>query len=241
MQRLGPYVDSARFRLWSLAMKVENPRAYERLWSVRALHGMNRMYARIWHHVEVLSPCRLPPTGAAILICNHTAGLDPVLLQATSPRLITWMMAREYYDLPGLRQFSDHLRYIPVNRELRDSTSLRAGLRALKEGKVLGVFPEGRIATNRGLLEFQGGVGVMAQRAGVPVYPAYIAGLPLNMSIAGSLLGRQEVRIAYGPPIMGTADKPLTGAQLRESVDTLRRQLFAHSPLHGRFQLCGNA
>lgn len=241
MQRLGPCVDSARFRLCSPGMKVENPRAYEQLWSIRALHGLNRMYARIWHHVELLSPCRLPPTGAAIVICNHTAGLDPVLLQATSPRLITWMMAREYYDLPGLRQFSDHLRYIPVNRALRDSASARAGLRALKQGKVLGVFPEGKIATNRDLLEFQGGVGVMAQRAGVPVYPAYIAGLPRNMSIAGSLLGRQEVRIAYGAPIMGTADKPLSALELRESIDTLRCQVIAHSPLHGGFRLRANA
>lgn len=222
-------------------MKAENPRAYERLWTVRALYGLNRMYARVWHHVELLSPCRLPPTGAAILICNHTAGLDPFLLQATCARLITWMMAREYYELSVLRQFSDHLRYIPVNRALSDSASLRAGLRALKEGRVLGVFPEGKIATHRELLEFQGGVGVMAQRVGVPVYPAYIAGLPRKMTIAGSLLGRQDVRVAYGPPITGTADKPLSGEQLRESVDTLRRQLVAHSPLHGQFRLNATA
>jgi 1-acyl-sn-glycerol-3-phosphate acyltransferase len=212
-------------------MTHESPLAYEKHWTVRALFGVNRMYARIWHHVEMLTPCPLPPTGPAILICNHSAGLDPFLLQATCPRLITWMMAKEYYELPILNRFARHLQYIPVKRDLRDSASLRTALRALRDGKVLGVFPEGKIAPSRKLLEFQGGVEVMAQRESVPVYPAYIGGLPLNVSVPNSMFSRQVARIAYGPPMIGTTDNPLSAAELMRSVDGLKKHFFAHSSL----------
>lgn len=212
-----------------------DPRAYEQAWSTRALKGLNRLFGRAWHHVELLSPCRMPATGPAILICNHSAGLDPVVLQATCPRLITWMMAREFYELPLLRQMSDFLGYIPVSRDGRDASSLKAGMRALAAGKVLGVFPEGRIEPSTKLLPFQGGVGVLAQRAGVPVYPAYIAGLDRNVSVATSLLVRQDARVVYGPPIMGTAERPLSADELKESVDRLRRQTLAQVPLRKRF------
>ncbi len=37
-------------------------------------------------------------TGPAILVCNHTSSIDPLLLQAFSPRLIRWMMAKEYFE-----------------------------------------------------------------------------------------------------------------------------------------------
>lgn len=218
-------------------MSDADPRAYERLWTTRALFAANRIYARAWHRVEIFSPCTIPADGPAILICNHSGGLDPAVLQATCPRLITWMMAKEYYDLPVLGAMCQRLGYIPVSRNGRDSASLKAALRALAAGKVLGIFPEGRIAPGKELLAFQGGVGVMAQRAGAPVYPAYIKGLERNISVPAALISRQEVRIAYGPPIQGTSDDPLSAEALRESVDTLRRQMLAHSPLHGRFVL----
>src|SRR4051812_46273398 len=66
---------------------------------LRILRVVNTCFARHFHHLEVLSPCPLPPTGPAILVCNHISGLDPVLIQSASKRLIVWMMAREYYEI----------------------------------------------------------------------------------------------------------------------------------------------
>lgn len=216
-------------------MNDADPRAYERDWMTRALRGLNRIYARAWHRVEVLSPCKIPSQGPAILICNHSAGLDPVILQATCPRLVTWMMAKEYYDLPGLGAMARRLGYIPVSRGGRDSASLKLALRALAAGKVLGIFPEGRIEPSQQLLPFHGGVAVMAERAQVPVYPAYIAGLMRNQSVGWSVLGRQDARIAYGPPLRGTEESPLTAKQLHAAVDALRRRTLAQTPLRSRF------
>src|SRR4051812_16632942 len=71
--------------------------------TVHALQGINRFFARVYHRLDVLTPCRLPEKGAAILICNHTSPLDPQLIQAVCPRLIRWMMAAEYADIWGVR------------------------------------------------------------------------------------------------------------------------------------------
>ena len=205
---------------------MSDPRAYERHWKVRALRGLVRFYAHAWHHTRVLSPCPIPAQGAAILICNHVSGIDPLLLQATCPRVITWMMAREYYELPILRSAFERLGYIPVSRGTRDSASLKAALRALSAGKVLGIFPEGRIAPSKELLPLQPGVALMAARTGAPVYPAYLGGIQRNMTIARGLLDRQDVTIAYGRALE-PAGKPASTEELEAALEQTRDRIFA--------------
>src|SRR4051812_28759611 len=131
----------------------------------RALHAANRIFTRVYHHVDVLSPCNLPRRGPAILVCNHTSGLDPQLIQSTCGRLITWMMAREYYEAPVLKKILDTVGVIPVSRGARDTAATRAAMRALENGEILGIFPEGKIAPARELLPFQVGVALLAMKS----------------------------------------------------------------------------
>jgi 1-acyl-sn-glycerol-3-phosphate acyltransferase len=148
----------------------------ETRWRNRIAYSGNLLFARLYHQSELLSPPRLPRRGPAILVSNHVSGLDPLLLQSACRRLITWMMAREYYDIKPLRWFFKQLEAIPVERSGRDVAATRLALRALADGRVLGIFPEGRIETDHELLPFQTGVALMAIKTGVPVYPAYLDG-----------------------------------------------------------------
>jgi 1-acyl-sn-glycerol-3-phosphate acyltransferase len=134
------------------------------------------MYARMFHRVTIHSPPRLPKTGAAILVCNHVSGLDPVVVQAACNRIVMWMMAREYYEIKAMQWFFKIIEAIPVERSGRDLASTRAALRGLAAGRVLGIFPEGRLATTRDLLPFQTGVAMLAIKTGAPVFPTYIDG-----------------------------------------------------------------
>ena len=93
----------------------------EARWQTRLAHGVNRMFSRIYHRVTVESPLALPKRGAAILVCNHISGLDPLLLQSVTPRVIVWMMAREYYEIRAMKPFFRAIRAIPVDRSGRDS------------------------------------------------------------------------------------------------------------------------
>ena len=69
----------------------------------------DKILARVWHHTVVLKRHPLPAEGPAILVCNHTSGLDPHLIQSPCRRLITWMMAKEYYDLWFLKPVFEQL------------------------------------------------------------------------------------------------------------------------------------
>jgi 1-acyl-sn-glycerol-3-phosphate acyltransferase len=190
----------------------------------------DRFVARLWHRTVVIRRPRLPKQGPVILVCNHTSGLDPFILQSVLERVVIWMMATEYYDIKAMTWFFRAIDAIPVDRDGRDMASVRAGLRALKEGRILGVFPEGRIETSMELLPFQTGVAMMAIRTGVPVYPAYLDGSQRNKSMVGAFLGRNRVTVAFGPEIEfdrnDTSREGLEAAtaKIRDAVDNLRRK-----------------
>lgn len=173
-----------------------------RSWLVaRGLKGAGKIYAQAYHHLRVLSSCPLPKRGPAILVCNHTSGLDPVLIQAACPRLVTWMMAKEYYDIAALRWGFEAIEAIPVERSGNDVAATRAALRALHAGRVIGIFPEGRIEPTRELLPFQTGVAMLAHRGKAPVYPAYIDGSQRGKDMLAVFLESQSAKLAFGATI----------------------------------------
>jgi 1-acyl-sn-glycerol-3-phosphate acyltransferase len=169
--------------------------------TIRILQAATICFARIYHRIDVIRPCSIPKTGAAILVSNHTSGLDPALIQAVCPRLITWMMAREYYHQPGMRWLFKRIGVIPVDRNDRDVAAMRLALRTLHEGGVLGIFPEGRIETSRELLPFQTGAALMALKTGVPIYPCYLDGSQRNRSMLQAVLLPQHANITFGEPL----------------------------------------
>jgi 1-acyl-sn-glycerol-3-phosphate acyltransferase len=162
---------------------------------------LNVLFARIYHDLTITAPPRLPAKGAAILICNHTSGLDPLLLQSVCNRVVIWMMAKEYYDIRPLKPAFKLIEAIPVDRGSRDTAATRSALRALQDGRVLGIFPEGRIAPTGDLLPFQPGVALMAIKAKVPVYPAYLDGTQRGLEIVQALTCRNRATLRFGPEV----------------------------------------
>jgi 1-acyl-sn-glycerol-3-phosphate acyltransferase len=140
-------------------------------------------------------------SGPVLVVANHTGGVDPVLVQSAGPRLIRWMMARDMMG-SGLEDLWRLTRVIPVDRTGTDAASLRAAMRTLKRGGVVGVFPEGRITRPAGTIRpFQEGVGVLAARCGAIVLPCWISGTPDVDGMAGSVLGRSRSRVVFLEPV----------------------------------------
>lgn len=167
----------------------------------RFLRGLNIAFSRIYHELDVLSPQRLPKKGAGILVCNHASGLDPLLIQSVCKRMIIWMMAKEYYDLWPMSMVFHAVDAIPVDRAGRDSSATRAALRALNDGRILGVFPEGRIPTTRGLLAFQTGVALLAARTKVPIFPTYLDGTQRGKEMVPAFVFPNHATIRFGAPL----------------------------------------
>lgn len=203
----------------------------ERRLAIRALKAVDVLFCRVYHNLTVRTPMPLPLRGPAILICNHTSGLDPVLIQSVCPRVIIWMMAKEYYEIRPLKPFFKLLEAIPVDRAARDTASMRSALRALQDGRLLGIFPEGRISTIKGeLLPFQSGVAQIAIKTGVPVFPAFLDGTQYGISdMAPAFIHRQRAALRFGPAVefdrSSTSREALEAAttKLRAAVESLRR------------------
>jgi len=199
---------------------------------LRLLRAANVLFSRIYHRVQVVSPQHLPRSGAGILVANHISGLDPLLIQSVCPRLIVWMMAREYYEISQLNGIFRAISAIPVDRSGRDMAATRSALRALEKGRILGIFPEGKIEPTRELLPFQTGVALMAARTGVPIYPAYVEGTQRNLTMKQAYLQRQEAVLAFGQPMRleGRPNLDDATARIQTSVETLRQAATSVQP-----------
>ncbi|HWE03234.1 MAG TPA: lysophospholipid acyltransferase family protein [Tepidisphaeraceae bacterium] len=190
--------------------------------SVRALGWANLAFTRLYHQLTIRRPSPLPRVGPAILVCNHVSGLDPLLLQSCCKRLVIWMMAKEYYDIKPMGWIFRTVQAIPVERNGRDMGATRAALRALEKGRILGIFPEGKIETTRDLLPFQTGVALLAMKANVPVFPAYIDGTHRGKEMVEAFSKPNRVVITFGPEV--EFDRSATNRQsLDQATEKIQR------------------
>ena len=185
-----------------VAFRPRTPPDWEFNGFLAFLWYLNAAYCVLVHRL-VTEPAPLPRTGPAILISNHTCNIDHFLLQVGSGRKLGFMIAREYYDNWAFRPFCQMIGCIPVNRDGKDTAATRAALRALREGRVLPIFPEGRIlkTSGREIGEGKAGVAFIATRANVPVIPAYIRGTPKSNHFLKSFFTPSHARVYYGQPI----------------------------------------
>ncbi len=112
------------------------------------------------------------------------------------------MVASEYWKFPVMGLVFRTLQAIPVGRRGVDTAATKAAIRLAGEGRLVGIFPEGRInMTDALLLPCRPGVALVALKARVPIVPVYIAGAPYNGSALGSFFMPAKVRVTIGQPI----------------------------------------
>ncbi|MEO0632003.1 MAG: lysophospholipid acyltransferase family protein [Planctomycetota bacterium] len=175
--------------------------------------GFLTVYLRLVHRVKHENTEHVRAAEAAlaegrpvIVIANHTAGTDPLLVQlATWKFEIRWMMAADMRIEP-LEPLWKWSRIIDVERYSGDATSARAALRHLSTGpahdRVLGIFPEGGIERPpEQLLPFLPGVGLLIKRSKALVLPALIDGTPRVDPAFASLWHTSHSRVRFGEPI----------------------------------------
>ncbi len=159
-------------------------------------------HARLMARVRRDGPCTVPRTGPVILAANHSSTIDPFLLTATSPnRYPSFMIAREYAAIPVFRRLVNLIDCIPVNRSGIDTASVKASLRHLATGRVLGVFPQGGVQPPDQPPKIQDGIGMLALRSGAAVIPVHISGLRFTDAIVTPFLRRHRAVVRYGPPV----------------------------------------
>ncbi len=190
------------------------------------LWWLNRLYCTAFHRVELDESDFIPKEGGVLLVSNHTSGVDHMILQAMTRRALGFLIAQELYDWKLGKPFCRLIGCIPVRRDGRDLAATRASLRALKEGRVVPIFPEGRIVPHGGRVIEEGkpGAAYIALRGGVPVVPAYISGTPESNEFLVSVRIPSESRIVFGPPV---ELDDLRGGDERAALDEATRRIMA--------------
>jgi len=135
-----------------------------------------RFLFSIFFRYRVIGSENIPKTGPAIICSNHISNLDPPLLGVSMNRVIHFMAKEELFRIPIFRNIIQFLHAFPVNRSGGGRQALKKGLELLKEGKVLGIFPEGTRSKTGKLGKGRIGAALLASKVGVPLIPTAIIG-----------------------------------------------------------------
>jgi 1-acyl-sn-glycerol-3-phosphate acyltransferase len=127
------------------------------------------------------STAHVPRDGAAILVCNHVSFIDWLFLGAALPRVPRFVMHHHHWKVPALRWFFDLFEVIPIAPRKEDPARLEAAMekidRALADGELVAIWPEGTMTPDGELSVFRPGVERIVARRPVPVVPLALRGL----------------------------------------------------------------
>jgi 1-acyl-sn-glycerol-3-phosphate acyltransferase len=161
------------------------------------------------------------PREPFILVSNHLSITDPPLLSASIPRRIVYMAKTEAVEHWLLGYLAKGINSVPVRRGAPDRAAIRAAIDVLKEGRVLGMFPEGTRSLTSQLLPGHPGTALIALRANVPLVPAAITGSQ-EIDGLGVLLKRAEITVTLGPAFrLSRPTGRLTADLLQELTDDI--------------------
>ena len=144
----------------------------------------------------------VPAKGGAVIAANHCSYLDPPVMAGCSNRRIVHFMARDtLFSNPVARWFFPRVGVIALDRTKGDLGALKKAIATLKEGKVIGRFPEGTRSPDGQMREAKGGIGFLIAKGNVPVVPLYISGTFAAFPKGADKLRPGRLVARFGPPI----------------------------------------
>jgi 1-acyl-sn-glycerol-3-phosphate acyltransferase len=181
-------------RLWGLPLKGHGESGlytFCRWLAVPLFGGVYRCRAE--------GAANLPSDGPAIVITNHKANLDPVVVGMIFDRPLRYMAKKELFGVTALRKLIVTLGAFPVDRGAGGRAALGVSLEILAEGGVLLMFPEGHRRGDDAVHEFLPGVGMLALRSRAPVVPMAMGGT--QRMFRDGRPGLPALRAKVGPPL----------------------------------------
>ena len=181
----------------------------------------------------------VPTNGAAIIASNHLSFSDSIFMPVVVPRNVTFLAKSEYFTSPGLAGFFKKLTFIalgqvPIDRSggKRSEAALLTGLRLLKEGRCIGIYPEGTRSPDGRLYKGRTGIARLAIESGAPIIPVAMFNTA-EIQPTGQVVPKvRRVEMVFGEAIYLNGDstdqvllRTLTN-QLMEKIAQLSKQEY---------------
>jgi 1-acyl-sn-glycerol-3-phosphate acyltransferase len=163
----------------------------------------------------------VPATGGAVICSNHVSYLDFTFLGlAALPqhRLVRFMAKLSVFQNGFSGPFMRAMHHIPVDRKA-GAAAFDLAVRALKDGEVVGVFPEATISTSFRVKELKAGAARMAVDAGVPVIPAAVWGGQRLFTKHHPIELKRGVAVTV---VLGEPIRPEPGEEHRQLLQRIR-------------------
>lgn len=144
----------------------------------RIIYGIVRAGMFFWHPVfRVVGRENIPGSGAYLICPNHSGMADPFwAMFALRPKKLPRSMAKkELMDVPVLSSLLKWLGVFGVDRDGADINAVKTGLKCLKSGQQLLIFPEGTRVRKGKNVKPKGGAVLLSYRTGAPILPMYIS------------------------------------------------------------------
>ncbi|MFD6342063.1 lysophospholipid acyltransferase family protein [Streptomyces sp. NPDC060131] len=178
---------------------------------------------------RVLGAWRVPADGPVILAVNHAHNIDGPMLMGTAPRPVHFLIKKEAFIGP-LDPFLRAIGQLKVDRTVADRTAITEALGVLRDGGVLGIFPEG----TRGEGDFaslRAGLAYFAVRSGAPIVPVAVLG---STERRGRLIPalpplRSRVDVVFGDAFEAGDG---TGRRTRKALDDATARIQERLTVH---------
>ena len=153
---------------------------------------LSKVFFKIFYKVSFYGLENVPGQGALIICSNHISMLDMFLFGPMIPRRIYFMAKQELFKIPVLKSILKSLGAYPVNRGHGDLYAAKTTLKLIQEGKIVGIFPEGRRRkVSKKKQKPKSGAILFSIESGVPIVP---------VGIFGNYRLFSKMRVFYGKP-----------------------------------------
>lgn len=165
---------------------------------------------------EVTGVENFPREGGLVIVSNHISYWDPVAVGCAVNRQVHFMAKHELFKIPLLGPVIHICGAFPVRRDRSDRNAVRIALKLLRDGKVVGVFPEGTRSHTGELLEAHAGAAMLALKAEVPLLPVAVSG---TRGVFG------KIKVHIGKPVQFQEDIKVARDAAKKASEKVMEQI----------------
>ncbi|MCS4490124.1 1-acyl-sn-glycerol-3-phosphate acyltransferase [Corynebacterium sp. ES2794-CONJ1] len=192
--------------------------------------------------VTIFGAENIPTQGPALMACNHMGYYDFIFVGSSAysrgRRLVRFMAKKELFDIPGARRLLARMKHIEVDR-FAGRSALDRAVASLRDGNLVGIFPEGTTSPSFELQEFKTGAARIANRADCPLIPMALWGSQrIWAKDLPKRLGRNHfpVWLKVGEPVVRTGDIHEDTRRLEQAISNLLDEVrAAYEEFNGPF------